>query len=386
MSMEHSGHKKEFYTCSMHPEIIRDKPGNCPVCGMTLVKKVSKNQEYDNNDINTQLKPTDKIIIGNYETTTPKDTSITSEIKLPGVIAYDPNSASNIAARVGGRIEKMYVNYKFQAVNKGQKIFDLYSPELLTEQQNFIYLITNDPSNTAIIKAAKSKLMLYGMTNNQINTIASNKSVNPIISIVSPSSGIISGTENMTSNTANPMQSNITTTELLTVKQGDYIKKNETVFKLFNTSKVWGVFDVLQGYNAHVYINQPIQIFTEASDSNFIEGKVNFIETQLKTSDRTNKIRVYINNNQKYPIGLRLQGILQTKPLKGLWISKTAVVSIGDKKIVFIKINNGFKAHEIQTGTEISDRIQVINGMTLKDKIAKNAAYLIDSESFIKTE
>ena len=120
--------------------------------------------------------------------------------------------------------------------------------------------------------------------------------------------------------------------------------------------------------------------------NDFVNEKVDFIQTQLSSSERTNRIRVYLNNTQKYPIGLRLQGILQSKPISGLWINKTAVVSIGNKSIVFIKLNNGFKTYEIQTGMETNNSVQVIKGLTSTDKIAKNAQYLIDSESFIKTE
>jgi Cu(I)/Ag(I) efflux system membrane fusion protein len=190
-------HEEEVYTCSMHPQIIKNEPGNCPICGMTLVKKVSEKQPEENYSIEHLLRPTDQFVVGDFQTTTPKDTTISSEVRLPGVVAYDPNSSVNIAARISGRVEKMYVNYKFQKVNKGQKLFDLYSPELLTAQQNFIYLITNDSENTSIIKASKQKLLLYGMSGSQINSLAAAKKVNPVLSIYSPSSGIVEGTESM---------------------------------------------------------------------------------------------------------------------------------------------------------------------------------------------
>lgn len=384
--MDHSQHQDKIYTCPMHPQIIRDEPGSCPICGMTLVLKPDAKQNNENSKLKNELKPTDEFVIGDFETIVPIDTSFTSEIKLPGIIAYDENSASNISTRVGGRIEKMYVNYKYQAVAKGQKLFDLYSPELLNEQQNFLYLITNDASNTTIINAAKSKLLLYGMTNNQIKNIISSKKINPVITIFSPTSGIISDTESMASNTSSSMTNNSTTTQNLSIIQGNYVKKNETVFKLLNTNKIWAIFNVLQGYNNLIYVNQPIKIFTEINNSDFSLEKVNFINTQLSATERTNSIRVYLNNSQKYPIGLRLEGVLQSKPVSGMWVNKTAVVSIGSKNIVFLKIENGFKAHEVQTGIVISEMIQVLKGIARTDKIAKNAQYLIDSESFIKTE
>ena len=380
-------HQNEVYTCSMHPEIIRDEPGNCPICGMTLVKKVTDNNSIDDSSIDNLIKPTDNFIVGKYQTTTAIDTTISSEINLPGIVAYDPNSSVNIAARMNGRIERMYVNYKYQKVNKGQKLFDLYSPELLTEQQNFIYMVSNDVENPSIIDASRQKLLLYGMTQNQINALSNSKKVNPQITIYSPDSGIIDGTGTMV-NTTNPvMQSASNNTATLDVKEGSYIKKGEVIFKLLNTDKVWGIFNVIQGYNSLIKANQSIRITSELDKNEFIDAKINFVETQLNAADKTNRIRVYLNNNKfKLPIGLRLQGVVKTNPVNGIWIQKQSMVSIGNKKIVFLKMDNGFKASSIKTGIEIDDFIQIMEGISVKDTIAKNAQYLIDSESFIKTE
>ena len=380
-------HQNEVYTCSMHPEIIRDEPGNCPICGMTLVKKVTDNNSIDDSSIDNLIKPTDNFIVGKYQTTTAIDTTISSEINLPGIVAYDPNSSVNIAARMNGRIERMYVNYKYQKVNKGQKLFDLYSPELLTEQQNFIYMVSNDVENPSIIDASRQKLLLYGMTQNQINALSNSKKVNPQITIYSPDSGIIDGTGTMV-NTTNPvMQSASNNTATLDVKEGSYIKKGEVIFKLLNTDKVWGIFNVIQGYNSLIKANQSIRITSELDKNEFMDAKINFVETQLNATDKTNRIRVYLNNNKlKLPIGLRLQGVVKTNPVNGIWIQKQSMVSIGNKKIVFLKMDNGFRAASIKTGIEIVDFIQIMEGISVKDTIAKNAQYLIDSESFIKTE
>jgi Cu(I)/Ag(I) efflux system membrane fusion protein len=380
-------HKEEIYTCPMHPQIIRNEPGNCPICGMNLVKKVSEKQPEESHSIEHLLRPTDLFVVGDFLTTTPKDTTISSEIHLPGLVAYDPNSSVNISARISGRIEKMYVNYKFQKVNKGQKLFDLYSPELLTEQQNYIYLISNDPENASIIEASKQKLLLYGMSAQQINSLAVAKRVNPVVTIYSPSSGIVEGTESMDESTVGNMQSARTTATSLALKEGDYIKKNEVVFKLVNTDKVWGVFNIIQGYNSLVKVDQPIRISSELDEKDYFNAKVNFVETQLNQNEKTNRVRVYLNNrNLKLPVGLRLQGIIETNPIKGIWLKKRALVSIGNKKIVFVKKENGFKTAVIRTGIEINDFVQVIEGVSIGDTLARNAQYLIDSGSFIKTE
>lgn len=379
--------KEEIYTCSMHPEIIRNEPGNCPICGMDLVKKVSESQPVESHSIEHLLKPTDGFVVGDFKTTTAKDTVLNSSINLPGLVAYDPNSAVNIAARINGRIEKMYVHYKFQKVTKGQKLFDLYSPELVTEQQNFIYLVSNDSENTAILKALKQKLALYGMSTNQINALATAKRINPVISIYSPVTGIVDGTDGMVSTSIGTMQNTTATTTALNLKEGDYITKNTVVFKLVNTNKVWGVFNVIQGYNSLIKVNQSIQISSELDADAIVNAKVNFIETQLDPTDKTNRIRVYLNNEKlQFPIGLRLQGKVATNAVEGIWLQKQSLVSLGNKKIVFIKKGNGFQTAEIKTGIEINGFVQIVDGISVSDILADNAQYLIDSGSFIKTK
>lgn len=158
------------------------------------------------------------------------------------------------------------------------------------------------------------------------------------------------------------------------------------VFRLSNTDKVWAVFNVLQGYSSLIKLNQTVVIYSELNTSEPVYAKINFIETQLNQSDNSLRIRVYLNNSKlKLPVGLRLQGNVRTNSVKALWLPKQAMVSIGTKKMVFTRVENGFKAREIKTGIEINNFIQILEGITKNDTIAANAQYLIDSESFIKT-
>ena len=387
-------HQNEVYTCPMHPQIIRNVPGDCPICGMTLVlKEPSKHTNHSKTSLNegdtedeliNLLKQTDNFIIGDYPTIAAKDTSISSEITLPGIVAYDPNSSVSIAARMSGRIEKLYINSKYQKVIKGQKLFELYSPELLTEQQNYLYIVSNDSENRSLVQASKQKLELYGMTPSQINALITSKKVNPQLTIYSPASGIVVGNDKIET-----MNSSMTTaktfSEELKIKEGNYVQKGEVVFKLLNIGKVWGVFNIPQASSSLIKVNQAISISSEFDGHKDLLYKINFIETQLDPKNRTNIIRVYLNNEKlNYPIGLRLNGRVELHSKKGIWIEKESMVSIGSKKIVFIKKGNGFRAHEISTGIEMDDFVQVISGLDVGISIAKNAQYLTDSESFIK--
>lgn len=387
---DHSGDSENMttYTCPMPEDsVFSDKPGICPKCGMTLIKTENLDPHTDDYNIEQLLKPTNQFVVGKYPVITAKDTAISGEINLPGVVAYDPDAAVNIAARISGRIEKMYVNYKFQTVRKGQKLFDIYSPELLTEQQNFIFLNSDDPENTSIIEASKQKLLLYGMTQSQISSMAKSKIANAQVTIFSPVEGIISGTESMSERNESGMSIKNNNTEALVVKEGNYIKKGEVVFKLLSTDRVWGIFNVMQGNSAFIMINQPVLITSEMNGMKPFSAKINYIETQFNSEDRSNRVRVYLNNKMlKLPIGLRLEGLVKISPVKGIWLDKKALVSTGTQKIIFTKKEGGFKAKAIKTGLEIGDFIQILSGISLKDELAQNAQYLMDSESFIKTK
>lgn len=360
----------EIYTCSMHPQIIRDAPGNCPICGMTLIRKVNNNQAFEGDSIEHLVLPPDRFVVGNHKIITPKDTAIGTNLNLPGTIVYDPSSAVNISARASGRIEKIYVKYKYQPVFKGQKLFDIYSPELLTEQQNFIYLLNNDAENSTIIKAAIRKLLLYGMTQAQINNLSVSRRASPIISIFSPVSGVVQGNPS-NDDAGDAMESGNAKLEILAIKEGGYVTKNSVVFKLLDTNKVWAIFNVSSGEIGLVRRGLSINIVTEADNDDTIRKKIDFVEPQLNASDKTSRIRVYMDNNKlRLPVGTRLKGIVKTDPEKGIWLPKESVSSLGNRKIVFKKVNHGFKAMPIKTATDSQGLIMVIEGISVRDTIA----------------
>lgn len=371
------------YACPMQceGEKVYARPGSCPVCNMDLVRLDLPEKDKDAS-ADPLVEPTDSFVAGEFKTLTAQDTVLISELTLPGIVTFNPDASVNIAARVSGRIEKLYVNYKYQKVSKGQKIFDVYSPELLTEQQNYIYLISNDPGNTSLIQSAKQKLMLYGMSGGQIRALSETKRTSPRIAVFSPAEGIITSTESM--NAVGAAMNTGQGTEQLSVKQGDYVSKGETVFKLLDNNKVWAVFNISQEDQHHIKTGQTIRIFSELEKNDFIETKIDFVETQLDPANKTNRLRVNLRNEKlKFPVGLRLTGMVQSS-VPGLWIPQEALVDLGQKKIVFLKVEKGFKTKEISTGVKTDGFVQVIGGLTFSDSIARNAQYLTDSESFIK--
>lgn len=374
---------EHVYTCPMHPQISKSQPGNCPICGMDLVLKKPELATEKEDDLKFLLKPTNQFVIGDFNTITPKDTSVFEEVTFPGEVTYDDETISIISARVSGRIEKMYVKYPSQKIKKGQKIFEIYSPELLTMQDNYIYLLKNDEQNTSLIASAKNKLALYGMTTAQIQALTQTKKTNPIVVVYSSEEGIV---EEIGKTKNGNMEMNIET-ETLSFHEGSYVKKDMPIFRVINTNKVWGVFSVLQGYSDLLKLGKAVFISSETNSAIIQTAKIDFIEAALNKKEKTNTFRVYLENKKdQLPIGSRLKGTIFTNSVKGLFIPKSAYITLGNRKVVFLEKKNGFVAKEIMSGFETSQLLQVTGGLSIKDQIAEYASYLMDSESFIKTK
>src|SRR3990170_1484807 len=159
---------QKIYTCPMHPEIIRNEPGQCPICGMNLVEKVEKGEKINNDVLSILLKPVNESVLSNVKTVFPKQKELSDEVEVSGIITYDTKQISAVSARVSGRIDQLFVKYRYQPISKGQKLMEIYSKELVTEQENFLYLIKNDSENKSLIVATENRLLLLGLTNEQI--------------------------------------------------------------------------------------------------------------------------------------------------------------------------------------------------------------------------
>src|SRR5664280_515856 len=127
---------KDLYTCSMHPQILEHHSGVCPVCGMKLVKKNIVPVTLNDVELKTLLEPTNEFIVASLPVTTPQQSNINIPVKAYGTIESDTRAAGSISTNVSGRIEKLYLRYRYQKIEAGQKVMEIYSPELVTAQEN----------------------------------------------------------------------------------------------------------------------------------------------------------------------------------------------------------------------------------------------------------
>lgn len=375
----HATHKAET---AMEGMDMKDK-NNVP---MDMEHKDSKPVDVT---LEALLKPTNEFVISSIPVTTIEKRKEAIEIKALGNIAYDTREVGSISSRISGRIEKLYVRYRFQKISKGQHILDIYSPELMTAQQNLLFLLKNDTDNATFVQAAKDKLLLLGMSNEQLQAVIESGKPALTVAVYSNYSGYIHETANANNmNTAsNTMKNAALITEELSLKEGMYIQKGQSVFTIYNPDRAWVILNVYAEYQSLVKKNNTVQIIPETAPNKTFKATIDFIEPFYRKDSKTVTARVYFNNTDlKIPIGSQVRATIFGNTKDAFWLPKEAVVSLGLEKVVFQKTDGGLKAHKVITGIFHDNHIQILSGITVKDSVAINAQYLMDSESFIKVK
>lgn len=382
--MGHEHQVKKIYTCPMHPEIIRDEPGTCPICGMDLVEKITEGTISTEGTLEFLLKPTDEYVLSQIKEVHPTPKELPIKIDATGKITYDTKELSVVSARVAGRIEKLYIKSAFQTVESKQKLMDIYSKDLVTEQENYIYLLDNDADNTTLIKAAENRLLLQGLTAGQINELRKTKKPIQSIVVYSPYSGHL---HEMNTSVVGSAMPNINENKPSTIKEGMYVEKGQELFNIYNTKKVWAVLNIHNDWIPFIKKGQKVTLTIDEETPVNENLTVDFIEPEIRAGQNTSTIRVSVpNRNNKIKIGSNVKAMIDAGNKKSLFIPSTAVIHLGNNKVVFIKDKGLFKAQSIETGIESNGWVEIISGLNDTSTIAENAQLLMDSESFIKTE
>lgn len=325
-------------------------------------------------DLNVLLRPTNNSVLSGVPVVTLRQASPSVSIEALGRVDYDTRRVQTIAARVAGRIEKLYVHYRYQHVHLGDKIMDIYSPELLTAQQDLLFLLHNDPGNNTLIEAARSKLLLLGMDNRQLKQIVQSGKPDYTVTVYTPYTGHIHGAGSMEE------------PELL-LKEGMYVQKGQTLFQLYNTDQSWIILNLFPGHSNLIKPGTPVTITPETAPDQPFAATISYIEPLYRTGSQTLTARIYFDNQEKdLPIGSQVKAIIKVNIPPGEWLPREAVLSLGLHRVVLQKENGLFQVKGIQTGLLTDSLIQVTGGLDPRDSVAANAQYLIDSESFIKTK
>ncbi len=377
------------YTCPMHPQVLEDRPGSCPICGMTLVKKSGQASEGVAISLNTVLEPVNSSVVSRVKAITPEQKEVQTSISADGYLDFDTRTFNNIASRFSGRIEKLYIKYAFQEIHRGQRIFDMYSPEMVTAQQDLLYVSKNSARETALINAAKQKLLLLGMTTAQIEQVNKTGKAFYHLPVYSPYEGHVHDVAHsqMQGAVTTAMPSGFVNNLPLTIKEGMYVEKGQTLFNVVDPHKLWAIIKISPADVAALKLNQPVKISLPDLPGKTLIGKVNFIEPVLQQGDKSTSVRVYLDNMaHELKVNSLVKSEIETGQTKGLWVPRSALVDLGRTRIVWLKKGAAYHAHQVSTGLVNGPEIQITRGLAVADSLASNAQYLTDSESFIKTQ
>ena len=360
-------------------------------------------------DLDELAQPANQTILSDAKSVLPLRGTVFPMLTATGVITYDPRLLHTISARYSGRIEKLYVRFNFENITRGQRIMDIYSPEILTAQQNLISLLNHGAADSLLIKSSEDKLRLLGLTAGQLTQIETTlRPINPLpvysdwnghihdIGITNGTKGASPAGTGMSpamNNPASPViQEQIenlpsSQSSALSIKEGMYIQSGQALFAIYNIDRVWAVLNIFPRDAALVREGDRVTLVSETNPLNIISSTISYMEPVTGQNALTIKARVYLQNaeNLHLKIGTLLTAKIASHGVSGLWLPRTAVVNLGKRQLVYLKTGKNFTARNIQAGFETDSTIQVIAGLKENDWVAVHAQYMVDSESFIQT-
>lgn len=355
--------KSEVWTCSMHPHIKMDKPGKCPICAMDLIPLNSGGSA--SSDLMAVHLTKEAAQLANVSTTVVGKQSPVKELRLYGKVQADERLRQNQVSHISGRIEKLLVNFTGEPIQKGQKLAVVYSPELVTAQQELLEAAKAKQSQPEIYEASKERLRQWKLTDAQIADIESSGNVRANVDVVSNTNGIVTARR---------------------VNSGDYINQGSVLYEISDLSRVWVLFDAYESDLPFLKQGDKIDFTVQALPGSSFSGTIRFIDPVIDPTNRVAKVRVEISNpGGKLKPEMFTTGIVKSD-LKDfadkLVIPRSAVLWTGKRSIVYVKQPGDepiFKIREIELGPQLGNSYVVIGGLTDSEEIVTEGAFSVDA-------
>jgi Cu(I)/Ag(I) efflux system membrane fusion protein len=358
-----------YYTCSMDPQVISHKPGSCPICKMDLTP-VKKNNGENNDELQLSEQ---QVQLGNIQTDTIRNGSIGDQLVLTATLNFDQMKTTSVSSRVMGRVEKLYYKALGDYVKKGVPLYDLYSEELNNARQEYLLAIDKKKAFSGeavidfdqLIQSARNKLLLWGMTQSQIDELAKTGKATPVTTFYSTAAGYLTQ---------------------LDIREGDYVMEGGTIIKLADLSTLWAEAQVYTSQLAQVSAGSVATVQLPDFEGKEIKGRIEFMNPEINPDTRVNLVRVTIpNTNAQLRPGMPAYVLLKSTVRNSLTLPIDAVIRDAKGATVWTKVGkNTFKSVMVETGLERDDRIEIRSGLQPGDVVVLTGAYLLHSEYVFK--
>ena len=355
--------KKQIWTCSMDPQIRKDKAGKCPICGMDLILLTQSEAKVDSNAVHFSKEAAE---LANVATSIVSRQKPVKEVRLYGKVQADERLLQNQVAHIGGRIEKLFVNFTGEPVRKGQLLAMIYSPDLITAQQELIEAAKSKQTQPEIYDAAMQKLMQWMLTENQIAQIEKSGKVKTDFEVYSNTSGIVTAKR---------------------VATGDHVSEGRVLFDIANLSSVWVLFDAYESDLSFLKVGNSISFSLQALPGTNFSAKIQFIDPVIDPVNRVAKVRVEVSNAggklkpEMFATGVVKANLNEFKDK--LVIPRSAVLWTGKRSIVYVKQPAGegvnFKMREIELGPMLGNSYVIESGLTEGEEIVTDGTFSVDA-------
>ena len=373
---------KEQFVCSMHPEVVKDEPGDCPICGMSLIEKIELDKNSVDSLLNDVVRPVNESVLGSVTTVSPLYAEIPLIIEASGIINYDPRKIRSVSARFGGLVEKSFVKYQFQPIRKGQKIYEIYCPDIYLRNWNYVKMIQMYPDQDNLTVEAREWLSLQGLTKEQVESLKRTVKPDYHLAVYSDADGYAVSAD------FDPQTysegSNQSTGGFLGFNEGLTIETGTQLFKVLDIKSLRIDLKVRTEDIGLLQKGQKV-IFTVAGSSGQ-KIKATISQIDPLNGGLFQLVKVFFKDNESILLpGRQIQAQIQVDIHESLWIPRTALVNLGQHQSVFVMHDGKFMATAIKTGLRSGDNIEILSGIDQNTKIALNALLLTDSDGLIFT-